>query len=73
VTTVNKSLVNKKRDDGGRGCQELSKIAWRHLWTTPLRSQSNYVGLSQSIDKMIGATQFKLLLYKRNACFYDQF
>ena len=23
------------RDDGGRGCQKLSKIPWRHLWTTP--------------------------------------
>jgi hypothetical protein len=31
-----------------------------------MRSQSNYVGLSQSKDKMIVATQFKLS-YKRNA------
>ncbi len=22
-------------DDGGRECPKMSKIAWRHLWTTP--------------------------------------
>ena len=31
-----KALISsKKRDNGGRGCIKLLKIACRHLWTTP--------------------------------------
>ena len=29
------SLSNKTRYDRRRGCQKLSAILWRHLWTTP--------------------------------------
>jgi hypothetical protein len=41
VTTVLKLFL--KPDDGGRGCQKLSKTAFRHLWTAPNAKGQNFL------------------------------
>ncbi len=49
------TISTKKRDDGGRGCQIISNIAWRHLWTTSKilkRKKSNFALNGFSFDRV---------------------